>query len=273
MLHVFRRATIVLIAGLLVLPACSRMFEDLVGMNEDPGTTTTDPGGTDQDPSTDPQPDPDPTGDPGPGVISVVLDSANLSIPEGASADLPVRLSGQPEGDMTVTVEFATNPAGITIEGSSSMTFTPDNWADPQVFSFSAPQDENSMDGVATIEVLLDGASPVTVTLVSLDDEAPTGEGVQLTVKDSSGYGVTEHPVLAVVPLAYGQHQSTDAFRVTDADGKSVPAQFDVLNRWWARDNSIRHVVAQFQATVAPGATATYFFRTDGASNPASTSP
>jgi hypothetical protein len=273
MLHVFRRATIVLIAGLLVLPACSRMLEDLVGMNEDPETTTTDPGGTGQDPSTDPQPNPDPGQDPAPGGMSLVLDSANLTIPEGARADLPVRLSEQPEGDMTVTVEFATNPAGITIEGSSSMTFTPENWADPQVFSFSAPQDENSMDGMATIELLLDGAGPVMVTLVALDDEAPTGEGVQLTVKDSSGYGVSDHPVLAVVPLAYGEFQSTDRFRVTDADGNSVPAQFNVLNRWWARDNSIRHVVAHFEATVAPDSTSTYFFLTDAASNPAPSKP
>lgn len=267
MLHVFRRASIVLIAGLLVLPACSQVFEDLMGMNDQPATDN--PGDTSGDPATDPNPDPNPGGDPQPGVLSIVLDSASLSIPEGASSELPVRLSEQPDGDVTVTVEFATNPAGIALEGTSSLTFTPDNWSDTQTFSFSAPQDDDSMDGVATVELSLTGASVVSVTLVSVDDEAPTGEGVELTVKDSSGYGVTQHPVLAVVPLSYGEFQSTDTFRVTDADGNSVPAQFNVLNRWWARDNSIRHVVAHFEATVAPNQTATYFFRTDNGTNPA----
>jgi CheY-like chemotaxis protein len=53
---------------------------------------------------------------------------------------------------------------------------------------------------------------------------------VTLTVKETAGVGALGYPVSAVVPLPYGMHQDTSAFRVAREDGTSVPAQFEVLN-------------------------------------------
>lgn len=92
---------------------------------------------------------------------------------------------------------------------------------------------------------------------------------VTLTVKETAGVGALGYPVSAVVPLPYGMHQDTSAFRVAREDGTSVPAQFEVLNRHWGKDRSLRHVVVHFQADVgafgaANTGVARYHFRDDG---------
>lgn len=71
-----------------------------------------------------------------------------------------------------------------------------------------------------------------------------------VTVKEVAGAGAARHPITLVVPLPYGRYRETSAFRMTDAEGKEVPAQFGALERWWARDKSIRHLEVDFQPTV-----------------------
>lgn len=92
---------------------------------------------------------------------------------------------------------------------------------------------------------------------------------VPLSLKESAGFAATNWPVTAVVPLPYGQFTNLSSLAVRTAAGALVPAQFSVLNRWVGRDNSIRHVVAQFQASVGaysgPGTgTNLYFLKDDG---------
>jgi hypothetical protein len=76
-----------------------------------------------------------------------------------------------------------------------------------------------------------------------------------------------------VLPLPYGSHLSADGFRIVDAFGNTVPAQFEVLNRWWARDGSIRHVAVHFQATVPSDGDSSYTLWTTGGSNAAPSLP
>jgi hypothetical protein len=96
-------------------------------------------------------------------------------------------------------------------------------------------------------------------------DPGEPRHGVVLTVKDGAGAGATAYPVTAVVPLACGAHQDTSSFRIVDGQGRPVPAQFEVLNRWWARDRSLRHVAAHFQASVPADGQVRYRFQTTGA--------
>ncbi|MHC4820037.1 MAG: exo-rhamnogalacturonan lyase family protein, partial [Planctomycetota bacterium] len=97
--------------------------------------------------------------------------------------------------------------------------------------------------------------------------------GIVVTVKDASGLGAVDYPVQAVVPLTYGAYQDTSRFRIVDGQGHPVPAQFEVLNRWWARDNSLRHVVAHFRATVAADAASRYVVQTREGAGPAPAQP
>ncbi len=79
---------------------------------------------------------------------------------------------------------------------------------------------------------------------------------VPLTVKETAGVGASGYPVSVVVPLPYGQYFDTSRLVVTNSSGSPVPAQFEVINRWWGKDNSIRHVLVHFQPTVAAFTTA-----------------
>jgi len=92
---------------------------------------------------------------------------------------------------------------------------------------------------------------------------------VKLTVKDVSGVGANRFPVKTVAPLPYGKYQNTEKFHIVDQNGKTIPAQFEVLNRWWAKDNSLRHIVVHFQPQVGPYSRAgtgqsVYWLRDDG---------
>ncbi len=111
---------------------------------------------------------------------------------------------------------------------------------------------------------------PSLPTALAKTDSSPLK--VPLTVKETAGVGAQGYPVTVVVPLPYGKYFSTAPFRVTDDSGNTVPAQFEVLNRWWGQDNSIRHVMVLFQPTVSAftgpdTGTATYYLRDDGSGN------
>jgi len=73
---------------------------------------------------------------------------------------------------------------------------------------------------------------------------------VPLTVKETVGVGAKAYPITSVVPLPYGTYYDINKFRLVDSSGATIPAQFDVLNRWWGKDNSVRHVKVNFQPTV-----------------------
>jgi PKD repeat protein len=92
---------------------------------------------------------------------------------------------------------------------------------------------------------------------------------VSFTMKETAGYPVADWPVTVVMPLPYGAYTDITTFVIRDSEGAAVPAQFTPLNRWTGRDNSIRHVAAQFLATVdsytVPGSgISSYTFKDDG---------
>ncbi|THB67498.1 MAG: hypothetical protein D6B27_04380 [Gammaproteobacteria bacterium] len=84
--------------------------------------------------------------------------------------------------------------------------------------------------------------------------EVPAGTSVltPFTVKESAEVGSNDFPISVVFPLPLGGYQSTEKLHLTDSQGNAVPAQFEVLNRWWSRDNSIRHVMVHFFPSVDP---------------------
>lgn len=75
---------------------------------------------------------------------------------------------------------------------------------------------------------------------------------VEIKVKETAGTGAEAYPVNVIVPVPKGSFKDTASFSVTDESGKTVPAQIDVLNRWWLVDESIRHLRVIFDATVGP---------------------
>ena len=52
-------------------------------------------------------------------------------------------------------------------------------------------------------------------------------------VKESSGKGASNYPVSMVFPVKKGKYFHAGDFHIKDSSGNVIPAQFNVINRWW----------------------------------------
>jgi len=87
---------------------------------------------------------------------------------------------------------------------------------------------------------------------------------VRLTVTERAGVARVAEPVSNGVPFPRGALKVEDAANLAlfDAAGKPVPAQFQVTDRWWAFDKSVRWVLVSFVADVPAKGAAVYTLRT-----------
>jgi len=237
-----------------------------------PNETTDDQPPGPPPPLDEPPGDEPPADDPPPADgLAIVVGSQEVTVSEGGTLEVAVKLSSAPEGTVTVRAEFAGGSGVFTFQGPTSLDFDAGDYDTPKSLTIGSATDADTANDWARIRLTLgDGADVAFIDVAQEDTEGTpvVSEGVTLEVKDASGVGAVGHPVTAVIPLEYGKFQDTDGFSVEGPDGGATPAQFHVLNRWWARDGSIRHVVARFQATVPPDGVSLYTFQTSG-SNPA----
>ncbi len=92
--------------------------------------------------------------------VAVKVNPASLSIPEGGQKDYTVVLGSQPSADVTVNLALATGSseevtlttASDTSVTTTSLTFTPDNWATEQTVTVETAVDDDSANDSATIE-------------------------------------------------------------------------------------------------------------------------
>ena len=69
-------------------------------------------------------------------------------------------------------------------------------------------------------------------------------------VKESSGKGASNYPVSMVFPVKQSTYFHPGDFHIKNSVGEVVPAQFNVINRWWAKDRSLRHIQAHFTVDI-----------------------
>ena len=86
---------------------------------------------------------------------------------------------------------------------------------------------------------------------------------VPLQIRDNSGVARRDWPVTTGVPLPVGVVRDVGQLRLTDAAGREIPAQFSVLSRYGARDNSLRWVLLDFQVDVPANGEVTLQLRND----------
>lgn len=82
--------------------------------------------------------------------------AGNVSVPEGGTATYTVALTAQPTHDVPVNIYpwYPNNWAhdsDITVSGGASLTFTYDNWNQPQTVTLSAAEDSDSANGYVPI--------------------------------------------------------------------------------------------------------------------------
>ncbi|MFD6885677.1 glycoside hydrolase family 9 protein [Streptomyces sp. NPDC059957] len=120
----------------------------------------------------------------------VVQTPAAVTVPEGGSAPVGVRLSAAPAQNVTVTV--ARNSGDQDLSAAASLVFTPADWATAQQVSVFAAQDADGSSGSATFTVGGPGVQPATFTATEADDDASAAScTVAYRIDNAWGNGFT----------------------------------------------------------------------------------
>jgi len=105
--------------------------------------------------------------------------------------------------------------------------------------------------------ILVLSASPLLQAAPSLFAKAYQWDGktfsVPLDIKDNSGVTRLQWPVTSGIPLPYGVVKDPNSLRLVDEYGREIDCQFRVLSRYWARDDSIRWLLLDFQVDIPAG--------------------
>ena len=100
------------------------------------------------------------------------LDPLNVTITEGGTGTYTVALPSQPSGPVTVTLL----PYPVVRVRPAVLTFTVDNWDEPQVITLTAADDNDSIDAWAAVLHQVEGVSNVNWTFVRIvveDQDTP----------------------------------------------------------------------------------------------------
>ena len=131
-------------------------------------------------------------------AAGVSINPTALTVVEGSTASYTVVLDTQPSADVTVA---ATGHAGtdLSLSGQTltndELTFTPDNWNQPQTVTITAGQDDDAAADVAvTLSHAVSGA--VEYAAVSAEDIP----GVTVTIEEDDAARVSIDPTELIVP-------------------------------------------------------------------------
>ena len=106
-------------------------------------------------------------------AAGVTVTPTALTVPEGSNAKYTVVLDAQPSADVTISLSFASGSDPDITADKTSLTFTPDNWDTAQEVTVSATEDNDAINGAATIEHAASGGGygGVTVSSVTATEE------------------------------------------------------------------------------------------------------
>jgi len=103
----------------------------------------------------------------------LIVTPTQLQTDEGARIAFNVRLAIAPASNTTVNIARTSGDADLTITSGASLTFTPANWATPQIVLLNAAEDADATDDTAVFTVSSASLTSENVTLFALDNDTP----------------------------------------------------------------------------------------------------
>ena len=180
------------------------------------------------------------------------LSPSSVSIDEGASRTYTVRLASAPTADVSVTV--ASSNSDVTVDATSPLNFTVDDWNTAQTVTVSAAEDDDAVqdtamvthtigigeltvaNNVLPVTVRENDRRGVTVTPTSLEvtegatgtysivlDSQPVGDGdgnVTVTVSGASGDVTVDPSQLTFTATTWFEAQEVEVSAADDPDGE-----------------------------------------------------
>ncbi|UCF16815.1 MAG: hypothetical protein JSW59_05010, partial [Phycisphaerales bacterium] len=101
----------------------------------------------------------------------LVVTPRSLTIPEGQTAAFTVALGMDPGGSVEVTVAVESGDPDITVASGATLMFDSSNYSQPQTATLAAAEDEDHLNGTASISVSAAGFSLIAVTATEADNE------------------------------------------------------------------------------------------------------
>lgn len=95
--------------------------------------------------------------------------------------------------------------------------------------------------------------------IMKVNASAQAGLRIKIAVKNTTQYAAEKFPVTLGCPLPKSKYWDIRNFALVDKSGQPVLAQFEVLNRNWATDNSLRHIAIHFLADVPASGESVYY--------------
>ena len=105
------------------------------------------------------------------GVPGFLAESTSFSIHEGEIVTISIVLNEEPEGTVQASVSVVGEDASVEILSGESLTFTPDNYAEPHEVEFLAIEDENFASEVAHVSVLSEEYPGVILSVETIDND------------------------------------------------------------------------------------------------------
>ena len=110
--------------------------------------------------------------------LGVAVSDLKLTVPEGGTKTYTMVLSHQPTDDVTVTVNNPTDNLEVTAT-PRSLTFSTENWNEPQAVTVAAVHDDDALDDSATVTHGVSGGGYTDVSApdlgVTVDDDETLG--------------------------------------------------------------------------------------------------
>ncbi|GJF27883.1 endoglucanase [Kitasatospora sp. NE20-6] len=184
---------------------------------------------------------------------------AAVTVAEGSSATVAVKLSSAPAQNVTVAVARTSGDTDLAVTAGASLVFTPANWATAQQVTVSAAQDADTANGTAAFSAGGTGVEAAAFTATEADDDTAPPAGVcnvAYKVDNAWGNGFT-----ATVTV-----KNTGTAQIAGWTLKwTYPGNQAITNAWNATVTQSGAAVtakdAGWNGTLAPGGTASFGFQ------------
>ena len=114
----------------------------------------------------------------------LILSDTTLTVDEGCNGTYTVALRREPSDDVTVTIGDPSN-TDVTAE-PATLSFTPDNWDEPQTVTVTCHEDDDAVDDEATVTHTVDRPDLESVVDEDLDIHVTDNDEAGVTISESS---------------------------------------------------------------------------------------
>ncbi|WP_239126133.1 cellulose binding domain-containing protein, partial [Catellatospora bangladeshensis] len=136
-------------------------------------------------PSTQPSPSTSPSASPSPQAKSIIISPASVSVAEGSSSSVTVKLSAAPTANVTVALARS---GDTSITAPSSVTLTPSNAVAGVSVSIAAAEDSDQTHGTATVAASASGYTGASLAVTEIDNDITQSGRVDNPYAGATGY-------------------------------------------------------------------------------------